>query len=240
MPLTSYKIPNTFTNKSYDDFIKDLFLLRDEKYKEFNEKIIFTKYELIGIRTPILRKISSKLKNSNYLEISLKKKKKYYEEIFIEGVLISQITSYEDYLPKFRKFIKQIDNWAICDMCLSSTKVIKNNQELFLEEIKQLLKSDQEYIVRVGLISLQYYFLEDKYIDEVFSLIDNIKTDKYYVEMAIAWTISTAYTKYKNKTLKYLETNNLTSSIINKTIQKIRDSLRVSKEDKEYLSKYKK
>lgn len=240
MPLTSYKIPNTFTNKSYDDFIKDLFLLRDEKYKEFNEKIIFTKYELIGIRTPILRKISSKLKNSNYLEISLKKKKKYYEEIFIEGVLISQITSYEDYLPKFRKFIKQIDNWAICDMCLSSTKVIKNNQELFLEEIKQLLKSDQEYIVRVGLISLQYYFLEDKYIDEVFSLIDDIKTDKYYVEMAIAWTISTAYTKYKNKTLKYLETNNLTSSIINKTIQKIRDSLRVSKEDKEYLSKYKK
>ena len=106
MPLTSYKIPNMFTNKSYDDFIKDLFLLRDEKYKEFNEKIIFTKYELIGIRVPLLRKLAAKLKNTNYLDIALQKKKKYFEEIFIEGILISQIISYQDYLSKFKKFVK--------------------------------------------------------------------------------------------------------------------------------------
>lgn len=240
MLLTSYKIPNTFTNKSYDDFIKDLFLLRDEKYQEFNKKIIFTKYELIGIRVPILRKISTKLKNTNYLEISQFKKKKYFEEIFIEGILISQINNYQEYISKFKEFIKQIDNWAICDMCLSNTKVIKNNQDLFLKEIKNLLKSKEEYFVRVGVIALQYYYLDDQHIDEVFKLLDNIKTDKYYVEMAIAWTISIAYIKYKDKTLNYLTNNNLTSSIINKTIQKIKDSLRVSKEEKESINKYKK
>lgn len=240
MQSISCNIPNIFTNKSYDEFIKDLFLFQDIKYQEFNKKIIFTKYDLIGIRVPVIRKLSTKLKNSNYLEISLKKKKHYFEEILIEGILISKISNYEDFIVKFEQFISQIDNWAICDMCLSGVNVIKNNRDLFLYKIKDLLKSEQEYYVRAGVVVLQYYYIDTKYIDEIFELINNIDTNEYYVEMAIAWLISSIYIKYKDKTLKFFENNNLSPSIINKAIQKIRDSLRVTKEEKELIGKYKK
>jgi len=58
--------------------------------------------------------------------------------------------------------------------------------------------------------------------------------------MAIAWLISFAYIKQKEKTEKYLLQNNLDSFTQNKSIQKICESYRVSKQDKEKLRKYKK
>ena len=52
--------------------------------------------------------------------------------------------------------------------------------------------------------------------------------------------ICTVYIKQKEKTLKYLEINKLNSFVINKTISKIKDSYRVTKEEKEYLNMFRK
>lgn len=45
--------------------------------------------------------------------------------------------------------------------------------------------------------------------------------------------------KFRDKTLSYLRTNHLDDWTYNKTIQKIRESYRVTKEDKEMLLKMK-
>ena len=83
------------------------------------------------------------------------------------------------------------------------------------------------------------HFINENYIDEIIKLLDNIECDKYYVQMAIAWLISIAYVKYKEKTEKYLKKSKLSNFTYNKAIQKIIESLRVSKEDKERLKKMK-
>ena len=38
-------------------------LNKDLEYKKFNERIIPTKYEIVGIRTPIIKKYVKSLKN---------------------------------------------------------------------------------------------------------------------------------------------------------------------------------
>ena len=58
--------------------------------------------------------------------------------------------------------------------------------------------------------------------------------------MAVAWAISVCYVKFRDKTLKLLKIKELDIFVQNKAIQKIRESFRVSDEDKEMLKKYKK
>ena len=53
--------------------------------------------------------------------------------------------------------------------------------------------------------------------------------------MGIAWLISMCYIKYKDKTLDYLNNNNLDSWTYNKAIQKIIESNRVELDDKNCL-----
>ncbi|MGN1123024.1 MAG: hypothetical protein ACI4RR_01670 [Eubacterium sp.] len=62
-----------------------------------------------------------------------------------------------------------------------------------------------------------------------------IKTDEYYVNMAIAWALSVAYIKYEDKVLDILKNKTLDAFVHNKAIQKIRESNRVDKAKKEYL-----
>ena len=53
--------------------------------------------------------------------------------------------------------------------------------------------------------------------------------------MAQAWLISMMFIKFREKTLDYLKENTLDNWIQNKAIQKIRESTRVSKEDKNFI-----
>jgi len=57
--------------------------------------------------------------------------------------------------------------------------------------------------------------------------------------MAVAWLISICYIKYRNKTLEYIKKNMLDDFTHNKAISKIRDSYRVSSEDKIFLNSLK-
>ena len=70
-------------------------------------------------------------------------------------------------------------------------------------------------------------------------LCDKYTTNDYYVQMAVAWLISICYIKYPVSTTKYIENNKLDNFTHNKAIQKIKDSYRVSPEDKKFLNKFK-
>lgn len=220
--------------QNYDDFIKSLFLLQDLNYQKQESKLTFTKYEMIGVRIPLLRKIAKEISKSNYLKFLGEVKERYYEEVLIEGLVIATLKE-EELLEFLPKYISKIDNWAICDSFCNSLKFIKKDYSKYFEYFKDFLFSDEEFKVRVGLVVFLNFYVTDEYIQEIFSLVDKITLDKYYVNMAIAWLLAECFIKYPSVTKEYLKNAKINDFTFNKAISKIRDSYRVSENEKDEL-----
>ena len=82
-----------------------LFSLQDKKYQEFHSKLCPGVNNIIGVRVPVIKKIVKDLLKEDYISYIKDDNKEYYEEIMIEGLLISQakLPFYEKqkYLDKF-------------------------------------------------------------------------------------------------------------------------------------------
>lgn len=229
-----------WNEEKYQEFILYLYSFQDEKFKQFSQRLIQTEKEILGIKTPFLGKIAKEIAKGDihsYLEVT---KGKYHEELLLEGMVLSSLKEDEVLYPYLERFIDKIDNWAICDMVVARLKIVKKNKELYYSRIKKWLKSDQEFRVRVGLIMLLDYYIEEDYIDDIFHLVDQIQRKEYYINMGIAWLLSVCYVKYKSETLFYLDHNHLDKFTYNKTIQKIIESNRVEKAEKVILRQRKK
>ena len=62
----------------------------------------------------------------------------------------------------------------------------------------------------------------------------------YYINMAEAWLVCEMYIKFPIETLGFIKDNKMNTFTHNKSISKIRDSYRVSKDEKEFLNTLKK
>lgn len=233
---------NIKTEEDYSKFINFLFQEQDLKYREFNAKIIVVdKNSLIGIRIPRIRKIAKEIIKGdyfNYLEIFEKLLEKdkilYFEEKLIYSTVCCEIKEdFKNKLKRTDKIIELIDNWALCDCALSSAKFVNKNKDDFFAFLLSKIDSENPWELRFILVSLLEYYIEEKYLEDIFKICENIKNEHYYVKMAKAWLLSVCYVKFKKETYTFLKKCNLDNWTINKSVQKIRESLRVSKEDKE-------
>lgn len=231
-----YQVSNNWNKEIYQEYINYLKSISELKYKEFHSKLCFTKYNILGIRVPILRKIAKNISKTNYKEYLNQCNSIYYEEVFIEGLVISNIKDEPTFFKYFKEYINKIDNWGICDTFCNSLKIVRNYPDKYFNLCKELSLSKEEYISRVGLIIILNHFIKDEYISDIFNILDSINSDKYYINMAQAWLICELYIYYPQETKQYLLSNKLNEFTHNKSISKIRESYRVNKEEKEYLN----
>lgn len=216
--------------------LKQLYEMQDLKYKEFDSSLCPNVDNIIGVKVPKLRAIAKELvkeKQREYLELE---NIEYYEEKVIQGLMIGMSNlTIEDTKKYLEKFILKIDSWAVCDIVCSSLKLSKKYQKEIWGFLDEYIKSYKEFEIRFAVVMYLDYFLNDEYIDRVIKNISKIKSDKYYVQMAIAWLLAESFIKQKEKTKEYLKNNKLDNFTHNKAIQKIIDSYRVSQEDKEFV-----
>ena len=234
-------IPSTWNKNTYKEFVDYLDSIKDNKYKEFHNSLVKdSKYEILGIRLPILRNISKEISKTNiedYLNIN---KGNFYEEIMIEGLVIANIKDEKIFYKYFNSYIDKIDNWALCDTFCNSIKIVEKYPDKYYKIALELSKSSKEFRSRVGLIMILSHFINEDNVKEILELVNNIHSDKYYINMAIAWLVAEIYIKYRSYGLEFIKNNNLDKFTHNKTISKINDSFRVTKEEKELLKKYRK
>lgn len=211
---------------------EELFKNRDLDYKAFHSKLIpdIPPDKIIGVRVPVLRKIARQAVKENAEVLC-----EYYEERMIKGFIIGyRKCVIKTHLQELADFIPLIDNWAVCDCACSTFKFTEKNREEIWSFLQPYL-SGGEYEIRFAVVMIMDYFLTDNYIDKSLKILSEIKSEYYYVNMAVAWALSTAYVKYENKTLQFIESRKLPIWVHNKTIQKICESYRVEKDKKEYL-----
>jgi len=217
-----------------------LFELKDEKYAEFHSRLIpnIPREKIIGVRVPDMRKLAKEYSKSEESKLFLNDlPHKYYDENLLHGMLISEIKNYDKCINELDKFLPYVDNWAVCDMIYP--KVFKNSREKLIEKIKIWTSSKETYICRFGILMLMKHFLDDDFKSEYLGTVANIKSDEYYLKMMIAWFFATALSKHWNETIVYLEREKLDVPVHNKTIQKARESYRITTQQKEYLKSLK-
>lgn len=95
------------------------------------------------------------------------------------------------------------------------------------------LNSSEEFHIRFALVQLLDYYVNETYLGRVLEIVQQVKQEYYYVNMAQAWLLSICYREFPKETLPVLERNALNDFTHNKAIQKITESLKVPKEGKE-------
>ena len=209
----------------------------EEKYQKFSAKLLPPQIDLLGVRIPKLRQIAKEIakvgKAEDYLKIPLTELK-YQEEFMLYSLLIAQSKS-PDKIEQIKNFVPYINSWAVCDVFCSSIKDAKKQQQLYWESFSPLTQSHKEYEIRFFYVMALSYFINETYLQKIFSLIRAQKYVGFYDKMAVAWLLSMMYVKYPNETETFLQNTPLDKFVFQKSISKICDSFQVKKEAKIHL-----
>lgn len=215
---------------------EELFALQEVSYGDFQAKLTpgIPRESFIGVRVPKARKLAKKLVKESETEIFLDNlPHKYFDENMLHGLIISEMKDYDMCIAYVDKFLPYVDNWAVCDTM--SPKAFKKNKVTLIEKIKEWSASEKPYTCRFGIEMLMTHFLDSDFKREYLDIPASQHSKEYYVQMMVAWFFATALAKQWDEAIEYLKDRQLDSWVHNKTIQKARESLRITGDQKEYL-----
>ena len=213
-----------------------LFQLQDEKYRDFQSKLIpnLEASVMIGVRTPELRKLSREMvRRENIGEFLDALPHRYFDENQLHAFILSEIRDYDRCVEAVCRFLPYVDNWATCDQM--SPKVFRRNRQALLPHIREWIDSGKTYTVRFGIGMLMSHFLDEVFDQTYAETVASIRSEEYYVNMMIAWYFATALVGHYEEILPFLEEKRLDPWTHNKAIQKAIESYRITEEQKAYL-----
>lgn len=219
---------------------KRLFELRDEKYRDFQVKLIpsVDPAAVIGVRTPELRRLAKELSKRDDIDAFLDAlPHEYFDENQLHAFILSGMKDYGRCMAGVCRFLPFVDNWATCDQM--SPKVFGKNKEDLFTHIKVWLRSDETYTIRFAVGMLMEHFLGDDYNAAYPEMVAEIRSDEYYVNMMRAWYFATALAKQYDSAVGFIEDRKLDRWTHNKAIQKSVESYRITPEQKTYLKSLK-
>ncbi len=227
---------NLTKEKIYQDFKG----LKEDVYQTYSKRLCpDTNYEIIGIKVPRLRRLAKKYIQYDVLEYMHALDFKYFEEVQLYGMMLNILKlSTEEYRYFLEKYISKIDSWAICDTFCAGMKICKKEPKLFWNIVKNYVSSENDFKIRFGIVTILDYYIAEEKMPEIIEIVEKVKSKAYYVEMAIAWLLSTCFIKYPEYMLGYLKNKpNISKFVYNKTLSKITDSYRVNDEYKTIIRK---
>ena len=213
-----------------------LFEMQDLQYRDFQAKLVPTvdKKTIIGVRTPAVRKFAREIGRDPEISRFLADlPHQYYDENNLHSFIIERIKDYEECLGEVERFLPYIDNWATCDT--QSPKVFAKHTEELLGPIRRWIASDRPYTVRYGIGILMKFYLDENFKVQYLEMVSSVRSEEYYVKMMAAWYFATALAKQYDDAVRYLQDKKLDAWTHNKTIQKARESYRITAEQKAYL-----
>ena len=220
---------------------RELESLADPAYKAFNESLLPGVETAYGIRLPQMRQVAKTLLRQDPVGFLEHFQPNCYEETQLRGLVIGGMKlPWEEKCPLVEDFLPRIDNWAVCDTFCGSLKP-RSPQDvpLMWEFLKPLYASDEEYKARFAAVMQLSHFVDAVHLEEGLGLLGQVRHPGYYAKMAVAWALSVWFVKFPQETESLLAQRAFDPWIQNKAIQKVRESRRVSKEDKDRLLSYK-
>ena len=200
------------------------------------DKIKRTKF---GISIPELRKFAKKVAKDNYKEFVENDDYSTFELKLLHAFVIGYAKDNINTLLKyFEDFMPYVDDWATNDSLCQNFKITRKYPDIVWKFLMKYKNSKKEFESRIVAVCLLSHYLNDEYIDRVIEVLNSLNTDDYYSQMGTAWAVATVMGKYPEKCLEYLKSKKcrLDKITYNKSLQKIRESFRVSEEIKALIN----
>lgn len=222
------------------NILEELIALKDDKNSEFQAKLTpgVDRDKFLGVRVPDARKLAKKICKDESADSLIKEfmnnlPHEYFDENMLHALLISEMKDYDACIKEIDRFLPYVDNWAVCD--IMSPKMFKKHKDELIAHIKRWSASKETYTCRFGMEMLMSFYLDEDFKPEYLEIPAAVRSEEYYVNMMTAWFFATALAKQWDATVGYIENNRLDTWTHNKTIQKARESYRITPEQKEYL-----
>lgn len=203
----------------------------DEKYREFHGGLTKTAYERVGVRVPVLRAIAKNIARSGeWRQFLSVRPVRLYEHAMLVGI-VSAIAKepYEDKMARLEEFASLVDDWAVCDVTCSSLRC--RDGRLF-GDMARFAASSDAWLARMGIVVLLCNFADGEHTDALREVIDGVRAQGYYVDMAVGWLIATAESRTEGAGLELMRTAHISPEVKKIAAAKMRDSFRVSAESK--------
>ncbi len=225
------------------DVKKRLLELAEPEYREFHGKLLPGVEDILGVRVPALRKLAKEIISSDWRAFLEENAGETYEERQLLGLVTAgawKKMDLEELLARTAAFVPKIDNWAVCDVFCGSYKAADGACSAAVWEFLQpYFQSEQEYELRFAVVMALSHYCDGEHADEAFRLFDGIRSEAYYVRMAVAWAVSVYFVKLPERTMEYLNKCELDDWTFNKALQKITESYRVDRETKDRIRRMK-
>lgn len=212
----------------------------DSEYREFHQSLVPGLTSMMGVRMPRCREIAKQIAKGDWESFLEEADDRCYEELMLQGLVIGYARmTQEERKVHLSGFVPKISNWAVCDCCCSTYKFMKQERKYWLEFLRQYFEVGKEFEVRFAVVCLLDHFMTEEYLDTQYELYESIYVKEesvpFYIQMAVAWALSVCYVHFPRETESFLQRQTLDVFTHNKAIQKIRESYRVTKEDKDRM-----
>ena len=211
----------------YFAFKKLLFDSADNKNMEFAKKVFNTSYKIVGLMTPTLKRIIQEHYKDEDLNLSDFELGEYQEiDIAYLVIALKRAKTYKEQMEFLKNNLYFVKGWAVTDVLNQYLK--KATFAEYFPFFEHFAKCKNTYEVRFAYIGmLKHYDSPD--IEKIVPFLRY--NEEYMIMMAEAWLLATI--AIKNSDFVYGLLKNMDDVVLrNKTISKMNDSFRISKEDK--------
>lgn len=237
---------NILTIRKQCNYEDELMLQEINEYLHKNIDLDYRKFSLrcnelatnfLGVRVPFIRNLAKdiakrKLSYKYYEENDFKT----YENVMLHICLLQYEKDLEIVFHEVSKIIPHLNNWGLCDGLVSSLKITKKHREEMFSFMIKYKNNENPFIRRFVIIMCMAYFLDDDFLCRVIDIILNVKGDNYYIDMGKAWTLATLAIQRSDIVENIILNSSLSVWIKRKTIQKMKESYRISDEVKEHFN----
>ncbi len=164
----------------------------NRKAKESWKKFVPTSEKIHGVYLAEINKIVSKYKSGGFELVESLWKSGYLEERILAAKILGKISKQDPQLTLklVNRFVGDIIDWAVCDtLAIQGLRpIIKIKQKEIFELSEKLVKSNNLWKKRFGIVLLINFRDERQLKEEIGRIIKQLKYDEeYYVKKALDW-----------------------------------------------------
>lgn len=158
----------------------------------FFQKMVPGRQKIYGVKTPVLNDIAKRYRDGSF---------SLAEELWNSAALEERIIAIKimekkgkdnpaRLLQLFKKFSKDIDNWAVCDgLGMQFLRgIIKTHADEIFKMAGKFSRSGNEWQRRLSLVMVEWYTRKEEHQAAIKKLVQVLENDEaYYVKKAVVW-----------------------------------------------------